>query len=83
MSNPEASEKRHALLGHFWVLNVIAVVYLYYFQPHIWQKISILYLVLVSLYANVATEYGNAKSAKAARVSEDTFVKKVLRRVRG
>lgn len=79
MSQEERSEKRHKLLGHFWVFNVLAVVLCYFFANEFWQQISVLYLVLVSLYANVATEYGNSKSAEAARVSADTWAKKFLR----
>lgn len=80
MSNPERSEKAHLWLGRFWLLNFVAVTICYFYLPDIWEKVSILYLIYVSLYANAATEYGNSKAAKAARVSEDNIFKKLLRR---
>lgn len=83
MSSPRSSERRHLWLGRFWVLNVAVVLYVYCFQAEMWKKASVLYLVLVSLYANLATEYGNAKAAEAARVSDDTWYKKLLRWVKG
>jgi hypothetical protein len=80
MSNKlERPEKRHTWLGHFWTLNFPLVTYLYFFQQGTWAKISILYLVFVSLYANASTEYGNSKSSRAARLAEDSTPKKILR----
>jgi len=36
----------------FWALNMVAVFALYFWMNDAWQKVSILYLAQVSIYAN-------------------------------
>lgn len=81
MKNPERSEKQHAWLGHFWVVNLIAVIYCYFFASGFWQKVSVLYLVVISLENNITNHYGAAKAAKAARIAEDTWWRRLIRRI--
>jgi len=50
----------------WWAINFIAVIMVFAFANHTWQVISVLYLVLVSLYANWATDYGAMSAALAA-----------------
>lgn len=49
----------------FWVANFPPVVLIYFFAPDIWKQTSILYLALVSIYANVA---GHWAAWQASRV---------------
>jgi hypothetical protein len=44
----------------------VAVVAVFTFAPALWGKISVLYLVLVSLYANAATDAGAMAAANAS-----------------
>lgn len=39
--------------------------------PGVWASASIFYLVLVSLYANFATDYGAVSAAEASSAAED------------
>jgi hypothetical protein len=50
----------------WWVLNVPAALYLYIFQPALWERVSIIYLALVSIYALVITAGGAEQAAEAA-----------------
>jgi hypothetical protein len=77
----ERSELRHTILGIFWVLNFPAVTLVYFFASEFWEKVSILYLVYVSLYANAGTEFGARQASRAVKVAEDSFLKKVWRRL--
>jgi hypothetical protein len=56
------------LNGHLtlhWICHFPVVIFLYFFFPDTWEKISILYLALVSIYANVA---GHLAAWQASRV---------------
>lgn len=64
--DPRAQYAWHKWASRFWAANVPAVIFIFTFEPVIWQKISVLYLVLVSLYANWATNFTGMSSAEAA-----------------
>jgi len=49
---------RFRLEKWWWVLHLPAVALLYFFWPVLWDKASILYLALVSIYALVITAAG-------------------------
>ena len=54
--------------GHLtlhWLCHFPVVIVLYFVYPDTWEKISILYLALVSIYANVA---GHLAAWQASRV---------------
>lgn len=55
----------HFALTIQWGLHLPAVILLYIFANPLWQKISILYLALVSIYANMATHWGAYQSSRA------------------
>lgn len=65
--DPKVQYKVHLYAMWWWTVNFIAVVLVFAFANHAWQTISVLYLVLVSLYANWATDYGAMSSALAAQ----------------
>jgi hypothetical protein len=48
------------------VSHLPAVVLMYFFWPNLWDKVSILYLALVSIYALVITAAGGEQAAEAA-----------------
>jgi hypothetical protein len=50
----------------WWVAHLPAVVLMYFFWPELWDKVSILYLALVSIYALVITAAGGEQAAEAA-----------------
>lgn len=56
----------HKRMTYFWMLNMVAATVVFFVAPGIWANASILYLVLVSLYANMATDYGAVSAAEAS-----------------
>lgn len=64
--DPVMQYKVHIWAVRIWIVNMIAVLGVYMFANNVWTKASVLYLVMVSLYANLATDYGAASAAMAA-----------------
>ena len=66
----------------FWLLNFPPVIAVYIWAPETWKQASILYLALVSIYANVA---GHLAAWQASRIeviqNEDANVADVLEKV--
>jgi hypothetical protein len=65
--NPVTQYKVHLVAMWVWTASLITVVCLFTFANHFWQIVSVLYLVLISLYANWATDYGAMSAALAAK----------------
>jgi hypothetical protein len=57
---------RYRVEKWFWILNIPGVLYLFFWHPEFWDKISVLYLALVSVYALVLTAGGAEQAAEAA-----------------
>jgi hypothetical protein len=57
---------RYRVEKWFWVANLPAVLYLFFFHREFWDEISVLYLTLVSIYALVLTAGGAEQAAEAA-----------------
>ena len=47
-----------------------AVVVMYFVWPDLWDKVSILYLALVSIYALVITAAGGEQAAEASQKAD-------------
>jgi hypothetical protein len=65
--NPKTQYKVHLVAMWFWTANFIAAVSIFLLSQGVWAKISVLYLVCISLYANWATDYGAMSAALAAQ----------------
>jgi hypothetical protein len=65
--DPRVQYKVHLAAMWVWTFSMITVVCLFTFANHFWQVVSVLYLVLISLYANWATDYGAMSAALAAQ----------------
>ncbi len=48
--------KFHGFGAWFWAANFPVVIAVYFLAPQVWANVSILYLALVSVYANFATD---------------------------
>jgi hypothetical protein len=70
IKDPTTQKKFHLNATLFWIINVPIVLVVFYIFPAIWEKYSVIYLVLASLYANIATEFGSVASSEAAEFSE-------------
>ncbi|HWZ65638.1 MAG TPA: hypothetical protein VNX65_02450 [Patescibacteria group bacterium] len=71
-SNPELQYKIHMFFTYIWLVNMVVAVSVFIFAQPFWQQASVLYLVLVSLYANFATDYGAVSAAEAAFKPNET-----------
>lgn len=47
-----------------WAIQLPIVVYLYWFHRSVWTEMAILYLALVSIYANFATHIAGWRADK-------------------
>jgi hypothetical protein len=73
-TDPRLQYRIHLVMTYVWVVNMIIAVLVYSFAPHVWATASILYLVLISLYANFATDYGAVPGSEAAISAADISV---------
>jgi endonuclease/exonuclease/phosphatase (EEP) superfamily protein YafD len=62
----------HIRMAYFWLFNMVAAVTVFIFAPGFWAQASVLYLVIVSLYANFATDYGAASASEASEHTSTT-----------
>jgi hypothetical protein len=65
LNDPAYLLSANGWLAVFWAVNFPIVIGLYTFLPGAWQAMSILYLALVSVYANFV---GHISSWQASRV---------------
>lgn len=61
---------RFRLEKWWWVSHLPAVVVMYFVWPDVWDKVSILYLALVSIYALVITAAGGEQAAEASQKAD-------------
>jgi hypothetical protein len=64
--NPSTQYKIHITAAWFWIANLVIVLIVQFVFPDQWALIAVLYVAIVSLYANLATDYGAASAALAA-----------------
>lgn len=76
MNKPALRLKRlHFWLTVQWAIHLPVVIFLFIVYPKAWETISILYLALVSIYANMATHWGAYQGSRAevqAKQAEET-----------
>lgn len=76
-SDPKFQYRLHLTMAYFWAANFVAAIAAYELLPKQWAKFSILYLLLVSLYANFATDYGAVAGAVAAKTAANVEAQSV------
>lgn len=64
------SPSRYRYEKWFWYAQLPAAVILFTFFRQLWDAVSILYLVLLSIWAPASTADGNEESAKARMQTE-------------
>ncbi len=64
--NHEKQITFHKWMILFWILNIPASLVLVIFFPHLWLSLGVLYVLLLSLYANADTDYDAMSAAEAA-----------------
>jgi hypothetical protein len=70
LSASEQTARQFRLKKWFWAANLPAVAIVYFFWPALWDKASILYLALVSVWALVDTAAGGEQAAEAAQKAD-------------
>jgi hypothetical protein len=68
-------EHKHRAWGIFWILAIVPTL--------IWWKDSVLWVALMSLYANAETAFGADNAQQAAKANQVTPVRHQVRRVPG
>ena len=68
--NPATQVKFHWFMMIFWIINAITGVLVAIMFPHAWVAIGVLYVFLLSIYANWDTDYGAVSAAQASLKSE-------------
>lgn len=64
--NPHTQIVIHKWALRFWALNAIVATLVFFFATDFWSKVSIFYIVFISLYANFATDYDALSAAQAS-----------------
>lgn len=70
-TDPKVQYKIHLVMTYFWIVNMLIAIGVFTLANGFWQKASVFYLVIVSLYANFATDFGAIPGAEAAISAED------------
>jgi hypothetical protein len=65
-NDPEWQTRFHLWMVYFWLLNIPLVTLVFFFAPAFWSKASIFYILVVSLYANFATDYDAVSASEAS-----------------
>lgn len=66
------SSTRYRVEKMVWYTQLPVAVLLFVFDRQLWQTVSILYLVLISIWAPASTADGNEESARAREIVEDS-----------
>lgn len=72
--DPHVQFKFHTFAMFFWMLNAVVALVIFIFFPQVWIAIGILYVLLLSLYANWDTDY-DAMSASGAWMEAQSLKK--------
>lgn len=54
-----------------WLVNIPTAVAVFIMAPGFWNKYSVLYILVVSLYANFATNYGALSASEASEAADE------------
>ena len=68
--NPATQVRFHWFMMLFWIANAIVGATVAILWPHEWVAIGVLYVFLLSIYANWDTDYGAVSAAQASLHSE-------------
>ena len=68
--NPATQVKFHWFMMIFWMVNAVVGGVVATLWPHTWVAIGVLYVFLLSIYANWDTDYGAVSAAQASQHGE-------------
>lgn len=64
----ETGRKIHLTMMVFWAGNLPIVIVTYVFFHHVWLEVSILYLALVSIYANFVGHWSGWSAERPTQI---------------
>lgn len=70
-STPLALKKVNGVLTWFWLLNLPAITVAYFVFPGTWEKASIFYLAVLSVWANIASHFAGWIAGRVEVNQED------------
>ena len=69
-SDPDVQYKVHRWGAIYWLANFPVFAYLFFFARGFWDTTGVFVILIYSLYANLATDYGAMSAALAAKGSK-------------
>src|SRR6516165_956699 len=66
-SDPMVQYRVHRWGAMYWLANFPVFVYLFFWQRSFWDTAGVFVILMYSLYANLATDYGAMSAALAAQ----------------
>lgn len=76
LADAEKQKKFHFNLAIFWAINLPVVCAVYFLLPEVWKGASILYLAVVSIYANFVGEISSWQAAKVEVRQEEIDIER-------
>jgi hypothetical protein len=66
-SDPDVQYRVHRWGAIYWLINFPIFAYLFFFARGFWDTTGVFVILIYSLYANLATDYGAMSAALAAK----------------
>jgi hypothetical protein len=73
IKSPDSMKKFHERSTFFWLFHIPIATFLYFFFPEFWDKISVLYLVYVSQYANIVGHISSWQSVRVEKKQDENL----------
>lgn len=70
-TNHRFQARFHLTMMTFWEIMTVVVILGYFFTPGVWLRASVLYLVIISHYANWDTDFDALSASQAAMHSQE------------
>lgn len=70
-NNPKFQIVFNKIFTYFWLVNMIAASFAFWIDRKDWDKYSIFYVTLISLYANFATNYGALSASQSSEAAKE------------
>lgn len=70
-NNPKFQIVFNKIFTYFWLVNMVAASFAFWIDRKDWDKYSIFYVTLISLYANFATNYGALSASQSSEAAKE------------
>jgi len=69
--NPDVQMRFHLVAMVFWMVNAAAGTVVLVLLPHLWVRIGVYYVFLLSIYANWDTDYDAVSASQASKHAQN------------